>query len=199
MNSKKIRHTAWETIASQKIFEAKPWVKLSVLQVRLPDGSMVDDYYQVRLLDYAGVFAQTADGRVILERQYKHGVGRPSLVLPGGAIEHGEDPLITAQRELLEETGYVADDWQPLGSYVADANQLGSIAHLFLARNARQVTQPHSGDLEEIEIVLLTPEEIIHAISQGEVAVLGTIAGIALALNPMFNNHDPINHKGTDT
>jgi ADP-ribose pyrophosphatase len=150
----------------------------------------------VRLLDYAGVFAQTVDGRIILERQYKHGVGRPSLVLPGGAINPGEDPLETAQRELLEETGYSAAEWYNLGSFVADANQLGSFAHLFLARQAQQIAEPNSGDLEEIEIVLMTPEEVVQAVHQGEVAVLGTMAGIAMALSPMFN-HSQTNHKET--
>jgi 8-oxo-dGTP pyrophosphatase MutT (NUDIX family) len=44
-------------------------------------------------------------------------------MLPGGLIEDGEDPLATAQRELVEETGYVADEWNYLGGFASDANQ----------------------------------------------------------------------------
>jgi ADP-ribose pyrophosphatase len=187
MGLEKTRLQPWETLASREVFVAAPWIKLSVLQVQLPDGRIVDDYYQVRQMDYAGVFAQTPDGRIIVERQYKHGVGRVSLMLPGGVIEDGEDPLVTAQRELLEETGYVAGAWQHLGSFVTDANHLGARAHLFAARCARQVARPDSGDLEDIEVVLMNPDEIIRAVRDGDVAVLGAVAAIALALSPIFD------------
>ena len=182
----------WQTLTCRELFVADPWVKLSVSQVRLPSGQIIDDFYQVKLLDYAGIVAQTPDGRIIFERQYKHGVGYVNLVLPGGAIEIGEDPLVAAQRELLEETGYTATHWQFLGSFVGDANQIGSKAHLYKAWNIEKVSEPNSGDLEDMEIVLLTPDEVIQAIYTGEIAVLGTAAAVALALNPAFDRqvHD---------
>ena len=88
-----------------------PWIQLSVEQVRLPDGRVVDDYYRIKLPDYAMVFAQTTDGKIIMERLYKHGIGRVSLGLPAGLVHAGEDPLAGAQRELLEETGYEASEY----------------------------------------------------------------------------------------
>ncbi|SRR5579883_363386 len=177
----------WKVLDTQEIFTAPPWIKLSVQKVGLPDGRIVEDYYQIALQEYAVIFAQTADGRVIMERQYKHGIGRVSLALPGGAIEPGEDPLVAAQRELLEETGYVTDTWQSLGCFVGSANYGCGKAHMFIARNAQYITAPNSGDLEEMEIVLLSPETLMTAIRQGEIVVLGAVAAIALALNPQFS------------
>jgi ADP-ribose pyrophosphatase len=136
--------------------------------------------------EQAGVVAQTPDGRIIVERQYKHGIGRASLMLPGGALGDDEDALFAAQRELLEETGYVADEWKSLGSLVENANQGGATLHLFSAKNAHQVRRPESGDLEDIEILLMRPAEMIHAIHHGEVVVLGVVAAIALALDPVL-------------
>ena len=178
--------TPWEVLDSREIFVADPWIKLSVDQVLLPEGRIVDDYYQIKLTDYAVVFAQTAQGNVLALRLYKHGVGKVCLVLPAGSVEAEEQPLASAQRELLEETGYCSDDWESLGSYVVNGNYGCGQAHLFVARNAQQIAEPDSGDLETMEVILMRPAEILEAVRQGEVAGLGTVAAIALAMNPGF-------------
>ena len=121
-----------------------------------------------------------------MERQYKHGVGHVTLALPSGLIEDGEDPLAGAQRELLEETGYVSDNWQTLGSFTANGNYGCGKAHLFLARNAQRIGEPDSGDLEDTEIVLSAPEEVMEAVRSGRVNELSSVAAIALALNAGF-------------
>lgn len=177
---------SWQTLTTQDLYVADPWLKLSMEQVKLPDGRIVDDYYRIQLQDYAVIFAQVPDGRVILIRQYKHGVGKASLTLPGGGLVPGEPPLVAAQRELLEETGYEAEDWRSLPSFITSANYRCSEGHIFVAKNARKVAEPNSGDLEEMEVVLLPPQDLIQAVQQGQVVVLGALAAIALALNPNF-------------
>ncbi len=178
----------WETLSIQELFSS-PWVRVLIQQVRLPDGRVIDDYYKVELRDYTGVVARTCDGKIVFERQYKHGVGHVSLMLPGGAIENGESPLSSAQRELLEETGYVADEWRFLGSFVTDANQGISTVHLFCAEGAQLIQPPDSQDLEDMETVLMNPDEIASAVQNGEIAVLGVIAALALSCKPEL-------HKG---
>lgn len=177
----------WQTLKTEDLYVAQPWLRLSVEQIKLPDGRVVNDYYRIQLQDYAVIFAQVPDGRVILLHQYKHGVGHASLTLPGGGLVPGESPLVAAQRELLEETGYVADEWRSLPSFVTSANYRCSEGHIFVAQNARKVTEPNSGDLEEMEVVLLSPAELVQSVQQGKVVVLGALAAIALALNPQFN------------
>ena len=85
---------------------------MSVQEVKLPNGRVVTDYFQVKLPEYSVIFAQTGDGMVAVERQYKHGLGWVSLTLPAGAIEKGEEPLDAAKRELLEERGCQCEDWE---------------------------------------------------------------------------------------
>ena len=97
-------------------------------------------------------------------------------------MEPGEDPLLAGQRELLEETGYQATEWTPLGHFAVDGNRGCGTAHLYLARNARWVQPIHADDLEEQTLVRLTQQEITDALHQGEFKVLAWGTAIALAL-----------------
>jgi ADP-ribose pyrophosphatase len=177
------RAAAWETLARRVIYDAPPFLRLSVERVRLPDGRVVEDFHCLDKPDYALVVPRLADGRILLLRQYKHGPRAVGLHPPGGHLAEGEPPLAAVQRELLEETGYTADQWHSLGAFVVDANQGCGRAHFFLAENARPVATPCSGDLEDMQLVLLTPAQIRAAILAGVVNALGAIAALALALN----------------
>ena len=107
----------WDTLASRPLLDRRPWLTVWEEDVRLPDDTIIHGYLRSRARDYSMVFALLADGTVPLVRQYKHGPGRPSYDLPAGYLDGpDEPPLAGAQRELHEETGLVADRWQPLGS-----------------------------------------------------------------------------------
>jgi len=179
----------WETIQSKEVFAAPPWIKLFVQQVKLPHGRIIDDYHQIQLGDHVAIVAQTDEGKILMERQYKHGVGKVSLILPGGLIEGEEQPLEAAKRELLEETGYATEQWENLGNFVANANYGCGKIHLFVARNIKQVAEPDSGDLEEMQLVLMPPDELVAAIRQGELMVMGAVMAIALATNLSIYPH----------
>jgi ADP-ribose pyrophosphatase len=86
------------------------------------------------------------------------------------------------QRELLEETGYVANEWTSLGSFVVDGNRGCGHAHFFLARGARYAQPIDADDLEEQELLLLTRAELTAALAAGEIKVLSWAAIVALAL-----------------
>jgi ADP-ribose pyrophosphatase len=180
--------TPWQIFSERPVYEANPWMQVSVQQLRLPDGRTIDDYHQIRLTDFAVVYAETADGRVLVERQYKHGIGQVTLTLPAGMVEQGEDPLEGARRELLEETGYVADDWRNLGSYVVNSNYGCGRAYLFAARNARCVAAPNSGDLEEMTVELMPVADLILAARKGEVVALSSATALAMATHPLFTD-----------
>lgn len=176
------RHLApWVVLKREKVFAATPWIRIERQQVALPDGRTIDDYYRILLADYAIIFAQTGEGMVVVERHYKHGPGSVGYSLPAGTVEEDEDPLTAARRELLEETGYEAPDWRPLGRFAVNGNYGCGNAYLFYAGNACKVTEPDSGDLEETEILCMSRAELLDAVRCGQVPLLGTVATIALA------------------
>src|ERR1700736_542627 len=101
----------WKTLSSQRIVDATH-LKVRREQVELPDGSIIPDYYIIENRGWVGIVPLTEDGRFLINNQYKHGIGSEVLEFPAGSLDPDEDdPLVTARRELMEETGYsVADD-----------------------------------------------------------------------------------------
>ncbi len=176
------RLNPWRTVSRREIVDARPWFRVMAEDVELPDGKIINGFYSIDAPDYVMIVALTPDRSVIVEQSYKHGPRRVSLTLPAGYIEQGEEPLVAAQRELLEETGYTAASWQHLGSFTVDGNRGCGAAHLYLAHDAVHTAQPDHGDLEEIVIERRSLTALRAALFQGEVAQLPVVAAIGMAL-----------------
>jgi|Deesub1362A_J573_1020465.scaffolds.fasta_scaffold00073_82 ADP-ribose pyrophosphatase len=174
----------WEVLSTEELFAAPPWVRVFTDRIRLPSGRIVPDYYRVELPEYAMVFAQTDDGKVLFERQYKHALGRITLALPTGCVEKGESPIETAKRELLEETGYKANKWRFVGSFLVDGNKGCGKAHFYIAEKLEKVADPVNDDAEESEILFMPINSIMKAILNGEISLLATAALLAISTNP---------------
>ena len=110
-------HLREETLASQELFKGR---LLHAFRdtVRLPDGSEATREYVVHpgaVMIVALLTDAQGDLRVVLERQYRHPIGKVMLEFPAGKRDGGEDLLLCAQRELREETGYRAAEWAHAG------------------------------------------------------------------------------------
>lgn len=174
----------WKTLARRVLLSRLPWLEVGDERIELPDGRVIDEFLWVRTREFAIVAAITPDGQVVLERSYKHGPRHVAVALPAGYLEESESPIDTARRELLEETGYEADEWKSLGSFTVDGNYGVSVAHAFLATNAQRARDPGGAghdDLEDIELFTLPLSEAIALIEHGEVAQLSSAAALALA------------------
>ena len=173
----------WQVINEEKILDVQPWFSVVKQKVLLPDNRVVEDFYQIYEPDYAEIVAVDAEQKILGLWHYKHGVGKYHLGLPAGYIESGETPLMTAQRELLEECQLDAKKWHDLGAFVLEGNRKISTAHLFLALDCEPSTKRHapSDDLEKPELDWLTLDEWLNYIQQGQVATIGTVSAILLA------------------
>jgi len=183
---------AWTVRGTRTVFRADPFVRVERQTVALPDGRVIDDYYRLTLGDFACVYPVTADGLVVVLRQYCHGPERVALAFPGGACDPGEDAAATARRELLEETGYAAGTLRPLARAVVDSNKRCGVAHLFLALDCASAARPGSGDLEQADILLLTPGELAGRAARGEMAGLAHLSLLALATHPAWATASPV-------
>jgi len=168
--------------SSTSILRREPWLEVFEEHIRLPDGRLVDDFYTIQLRNFVVVAPLTENGELILIRHYRHGPGRMTRSLPSGFIEEDESPAEAARRELLEETGFAADGWSALGSYVVDGNRRCGLEHVFLATGARRVGEPASHDLAESTVELISSEEAVECLWRGDISELASASGLALAL-----------------
>ncbi|WP_243074291.1 NUDIX hydrolase [Microbacterium sp. SS28] len=170
----------WKTLASRTVYENR-WIRVHEDDVVGPHGEGI---YGVVEMRHPAVFVVALDteDRVCLVSLDRYATGRVSLEVPAGGSD-GEDPLIAAQRELLEETGFSAAEWTHLG----DMDALNGIAnapeHIYLARDLRLVTDAASSQREEgIEGVRWLPfGEVLALIASGEISDGESIAAIAHA------------------
>jgi ADP-ribose pyrophosphatase len=172
----------WKTLARRVLLERGPYLTVEEHTVELPDGTVIPDWPWIVTPDYVIVVAVTVDGAFICFRQPKYAAKGLTLAPVGGYLDEGEDPLVAARRELLEETGYEAPEWHSLGRYAIDGNWGVGTAYLFLALGARRVAERDADDLEEQIMLFLSRDEIEEALATGAFQVLPWTTAMALAL-----------------
>jgi 8-oxo-dGTP pyrophosphatase MutT (NUDIX family) len=177
------REREWQVVESEIVIET-PHLRLRRDEIELPNGTRIGNYYVRESRGFTVVFALTPDERVVLVRQYKHGVGQRVLELPAGAIDPGETPAACAARELAEETGYVAGaELEHLGAFIFDPTSSTTRYHLYLARHARPLVATSFDQTEDIEVELASPGELRRYVRDGTIDVGVHIASIYYALD----------------
>jgi ADP-ribose pyrophosphatase len=172
----------WKTLSRQKVVDLGKWLTVENHTVELPDGRVIENWPWIITPDYVNILVETEEGKFLCFRQTKYALEGKSVAPVGGYLEPGEEPLAAAQREVLEETGYRAREWIPLGSYIVDANRGAATGHLFLARGAYYTQVRNADDLEEQELLILSRAELKGALESGEFRVLAWAAIVALGL-----------------
>jgi 8-oxo-dGTP pyrophosphatase MutT (NUDIX family) len=170
----------WRVLERTPLLE-RTYLKVYQDHVRLGDGREIDDFCVLDAPDWAAVLCRTKDRRFAVVRQYRHGLGEESWELPAGALEPGEDPLVAARRELLEETGYASDAWQPLLTASIDPARAVSRAHFYAAVDCTLAAAPSLDATEELETVLVTGAELLGLVDDGRVQHGIHIAAILMA------------------
>jgi ADP-ribose pyrophosphatase len=150
-------------------------------EVRLPDGRLATREY-IRHSGAVAVIAlldDAADPRLVLVRQHRYPLGKILLELPAGRLEAGEEPLVCAQRELLEETGYVAAEWA-YGTEIHNAAAYSSESiWIWLARGLRPGPQQLDAD-EFVEVAEHRLSEMDALCARGELPDVKTVVGLHL-------------------
>ncbi len=174
--------TPWDVMSHEVLLDRMPWLRIAVEHVRLPSGHEIEDFHRIEMPEWAQVFAVVEDGRVAMIEHYKHGPRTVSLELPAGYIDPGEAPEAAARRELREETGLDADEMQSMGRFFIDGNRGCGGSHIFVARQARQVSEPHLEASEDIAQRRLSFDDVRAACLDGRIKNIATVAAVGLAL-----------------
>lgn len=155
---------------------ASPWMRVEEHTVIDVDGKP-GMYNVLHCGDGVSVLAVNGDALYLI-REYKYAIGRHILQLPSGGVDKGEEPLQAAMRELLEETGLIADTWTPLGLVHPYPTNIASAVHLFLALDARPVQAPEPG----IELLPTSHSAVRRLIAENEVTHAASLVCLLIYL-----------------
>ena len=173
-----MRDGRWRTLGRNYLFR-NPWCAFRVDEVELPDGANIE-YGVLESGGFAVVVPVTEDGEVVFVRQWRQPLDDFTLELPSGGVDDGEDPLVAAERELLEETGYRSQDLEHLVSVHTSTGRTTELCHLFRCRAVRDAGGPQPEPTEFIEVVELPFEEALEYVSGGRIADAVTVLGLLM-------------------
>ena len=169
-------HLVEERISSENVFKG---VLLEVCkdQVRLPNGVISVREY----ITHPGavvILAYLDNGNLLFERQFRYPLQRVFLELPAGKIDHGEDIRNTAERELLEETGYVANNWSHIGVMHPCIGYSDERSEIFVAKGLSYTGSNNLDQNEFLDVIEISPADAKNAVWNGEITDAKTISAL---------------------
>ena len=163
------------TLDSRRVYEGR-LLKINKDRVRLPDGSESTREYTVHPGAVA-IIALLPDGKLVLERQFRYPLRRTFIELPAGKIDPGEDPLVTAQRELKEETGYTAKLWRHITTIHPVISYSDEHIEIYLAQELTLAGRELDPG-EFLEVFTASPAEALTWVREGKITDVKTIIGL---------------------
>lgn len=149
-----------ELISSEYLIQ-RPWLTARRDKLRLPDGRINPEYYVLEYPSWVNVIAVTQEGRYVMVRQYRHGLGIISTELCAGVVEEGEEPEQAARRELREETGYTGGRWQLQCVLSGNPSTTNNLTYCFLAEDVELTDRQRLDPTEDVEALTLSREEVM--------------------------------------
>ena len=136
--------------------------------LRNPRNGQTFDRLVLESVDWVNVVALDAEGRSLMIRQFRFGVGYNTLETPGGMVDPGEDSKTAAARELLEETGYTSKTWHYLGAVEPNPAFHNHLCHHWLAKDVVSTKAQDLGEGEAITLEFMTQNDVRKAVESGE-------------------------------
>jgi len=168
---------SWQVLEESDVSPSK-WFPILQHKVKLPNGTIIDDYFFSPIGNVVMVLPLTADGNFILVKQYKHGLQDIFLELPGGMQQKGKSIEASAIAELEEETGIkvAIDRLISLGKIANNPTKTNQITYGFLVRDAEFNSVQRLDTTEQIELITISPTEAIELIKDGSIRTSDTVA-----------------------
>ena len=172
--------TKQHTALSKRIYEG------NVLNLRVDELQAEDGNKTTReVVEHNGgvvILCQPQPYEIVLVKQYRYSLDCELIELPAGRVELGELPLACAQRELAEETGYLAENWKELCKMYSAPGFCNELLHMYCATDVRKVERQLDED-EEIDVLVLPMIRAWHLVLTGEIRDAKTIAGLGMLMN----------------
>ncbi len=173
----------WKVVESRTILQDR-WLNLRADDCLTPGGVTISPYYVMSYPDWINIVAITPDDHLLLVRQYRHAAGKFFLEIPGGGLdERDADSEKAARRELEEETGYIAQNWQLISTLYPNPSSHTNRLHTYLATGAEQKYQQRLDAGEEgLTVHALPIAEVLDGLQAGLIGQALHVSSILLAL-----------------
>lgn len=142
----------WKLTRTRSLFETRVFELLQRHAINPRTGQELP-FFVFDSVDWINVFPMLDDRRVLMVRQFRQGTRQVTLEIPGGMVNPGEAPEVGARRELLEETGYEADELEQIGVVHSNPAIQTNSTYTYVARGLRRVAELDQDDAEDIEVV----------------------------------------------
>lgn len=168
-----------ETCISSEVILDGGWIKVKRDKVKLPSGNIGQREFIIHrgAVIIVPIFD---DGNILFERQFRYPLNQIFIELPAGKIDPDEDLMLTAQRELLEETGYQAAEWVYLGLQHPCIGYATEVIHILLARGLN-AGKPSRDEDEALQLFAMSIDESLTKIQSGEITDGKTIVSLMWA------------------
>ncbi len=168
MKGRQNKELDWQLLASRYEEAGFMLFEKRIDTLRNPRNEQVFERLVLESVDWVNVVALDADGRSLMIRQFRFGVGYTTLETPGGMVDAGETSRQAAERELLEETGYRAARWDYLGAVEPNPAFHNHLCHHWLASDVAPASAQNLGAGEAIDVEFMSADDIRRAIASGE-------------------------------
>ncbi|MBB3453976.1 8-oxo-dGTP pyrophosphatase MutT (NUDIX family) [Rhizobium sp. BK313] len=173
----------WQVKSSTHLLHDR-WLKVRADACVTAEGVEIAPYYVLEYPDWVEVVALDAEDNIYLVQQYRHGLGVVALEVPGGAMDASDaNPIEAAARELREETGLTASEWEYVGALSPNPATHSNLSHIVLARNVEISAKPADDPTERIRLIRIPIRQAIKLALEGKMIQTIHVAGLTLALH----------------
>lgn len=171
-------------LASEYLFR-EPWLTVRKDKCELPNGKIMPAFYVSEYPTWVTALALTKDNKVVMVKQYRHGIEEVLIETPGGVVDEGEDSITAIKRELKEETGYEFESVEFLGKISANPSTHNNYLHMFLLKGGEKVGEQELDDTEDVEVFICTIDELKELVKENKIIQSLHVSCILYAFNKL--------------